>query len=453
MGSLAMHLLCHLSNRSICEALGFGYVKDDFTRKFCLSESSPFLHELGNVGVDDAVPLLDGVASRQQVLGVVVSDLCEGAVFALLGGPIGHDGHRDLDVRVAHLGASQDEVAFQFADAPDADAVSPCAGVGVDDVLEHGPVVDPVVGVEGEVEAQVCQVVLLLTSQRFSRLQVEAGALADDFRVLEDPEVARERLALDPYALLALEVRSDVRKRRGGAEVVDDIVAHLVEHGDVLHLHAPADVLFEDLLDDRRDVCALVGELGVVHRFREAAFEDVGVELCNRVRIHGQPQEVFHLAVFAEVQRLHLEFDVASGKLSGQLAGKQVGVRAGDENGEAAFGAELVEHILEVLDVLYLVDEKVLRPRNAEQRLDEGFELLWSLHGSVSVSVEVEIRDMVVIDAFGPELFGDALHEAGLSAAAYSGDHLDHPVIMVEATDLFQVVFSGEQTHTGSNLH
>lgn len=60
---------------------------------------------------------------------------------------------------------------------------------------------------------------------------------------------------------------------------------------------------------------------------------------------------------------------------------------------------------------------------------------------------------MVIIDAFGPELFGDALHEAGLPAAAYSGDHLDHPVIMVETADLFQIVFSGKQTHTGSNLH
>lgn len=94
---------------------------------------------------------------------------------------------------------------------------------------------------------------------------------------------------------------------------------------------------------------------------------------------------------------------------------------------------------------MYLVDEKVLRPRNAEQGLDEGLELLWGLHGSVSVSVEVEIRDMVVIDAFGPELFGDALHEAGLPAAADPGDHLDHPVVMVEAADLFQVVSLGNK--------
>ena len=121
------------------------------------------------------------------------------------------------------------------------------AGVAIDDVLEDGPVVDAVVGVEGEVEAQVRQVVLLLTPQRFSRLQVEAGALADDLRVFEDLEVPRERLALDLHALLALEVGLDVRKRSGGAEVVDDVVAHLVEHGDVLDLHAPADVLLEDL--------------------------------------------------------------------------------------------------------------------------------------------------------------------------------------------------------------
>lgn len=60
---------------------------------------------------------------------------------------------------------------------------------------------------------------------------------------------------------------------------------------------------------------------------------------------------------------------------------------------------------------------------------------------------------MLVIDAFCPQLFGDALHEAGLAAAAYAGDNLDHPGVMVEATNLLQIVFTREQTHTGSNLH
>lgn len=263
--------------------------------------------------MNDAVPSLDGIASRQKVLGIVVLNLSEGPVFALLRCPVGHDGHGYLNVCIAHLGGSEDEVAFQLPDATDADLATLRESVAIDDVLQHGPVVDAVVGVEGEVEAQVRQVVLLLAPQRFPRLQVEAGALADDLRVLEDLEVSRERFALDLHALLALEVRSDVRKRRGGAEVVDDVVAHLVEHGDVLDLHTPADVFLEDLLDYRGDVSALVGEPGVIHRLRETALEDVGVELCDRVRVHGQPQESFHLAVLAEVQRLHLEFDVAPG--------------------------------------------------------------------------------------------------------------------------------------------
>ena len=79
----------------------------------------------------------------------------------------------------------------------------------------------------------------------------------------------------------------DVRKRRGGAEVVDDVVAHMVEHGDVLNLHAPADVLFENLLDYRSNVGALVGEPRVIHRFREAALEDIRIELRDRIRVHG----------------------------------------------------------------------------------------------------------------------------------------------------------------------
>ena len=62
--------------------------------------------------MNDAIPLLDNIASRQQVLGIVVHYLGEGAILALLGGPVGHDGHCDLNVRVAHLGVSEDEVTF-----------------------------------------------------------------------------------------------------------------------------------------------------------------------------------------------------------------------------------------------------------------------------------------------------------------------------------------------------
>ena len=120
--------------------------------------------------MNDAIPLLNGIASRQQILGIVVFNLSEGPVFALFRCPVGHDGHGNLNVCVAHLGVPEDEVAFQLPDASDADLIALHESVAIDDVLQYGPVIDAVVGVEGEVEAQVRQVVLLLAPQRFSRL-------------------------------------------------------------------------------------------------------------------------------------------------------------------------------------------------------------------------------------------------------------------------------------------
>ena len=89
--------------------------------------------------MNDAVPLLSGIASRQQILGVVVSGLFEGAVFALLGEPLSPDGHRDLDVCKTHLVVPEDEVALELANASDADLATPCASVAINDVLEDEP--------------------------------------------------------------------------------------------------------------------------------------------------------------------------------------------------------------------------------------------------------------------------------------------------------------------------
>ncbi len=46
-----------------------------------------------------------------------------------------------------------------------------------------------------------------------------------------------------------------------------------------------------------------------------------------------------------------------------------------------------VEHVFETIDVLYLVNEKVFRPRDSEQGSDEILELFWGFDGSVPVSV------------------------------------------------------------------
>lgn len=95
---------------------------------------------------------------------------------------------------------------------PHAHLVAQALRVAIDDVLQHRPVVDAVVRVQREVEAQVSEVVLLLALERLTRLHIEARALADDLGVLEYLEVAVERLALDADAL-PLEIGLDVRQR------------------------------------------------------------------------------------------------------------------------------------------------------------------------------------------------------------------------------------------------
>ena len=95
------------------------------------------------------------------------------------------------------------------------------------------------------------------------------------------------------------------RGRRAG--VVDNVVAHPVEDRNAPHLHAPADVLLEDLLDDGTHVRALVRHPGVVERLGEAALEDVAVELGHWAGVDLLPEEALHLAVPPEAERLHLQ--------------------------------------------------------------------------------------------------------------------------------------------------
>ena len=414
-------------------------------------ERPPLPDQLRHVLVHDAATVLDGVVARDDELGPVVPYLLERAVLAVLSRPIVHDGHRHLHVGVLHLGRAHDEVALELADAPHAHLVAQAPRVAVDDILEHRPVVDAVVRVEREVEAQVGEVVLLLALKRLARLHVEARALADNLCVLEYLEVAVERLPLDAHAL-ALEVREDVRKRGRRTEVVDDVIAHPVKDRDVLHLRAPADVLLENLPDDGAHVGALVCHLGVAERLGKAALENVAVELDHGVWVDLLPKEALHLAVLLEAERLHLELDVAPRQLGGQLAGEQVGVRSGDEDGESALGAELVHNLLEPLDVLDLVDEEVLHTTDLERRLDQRLELVGRLHRVEAVPVEVKVDDVVLSDPRLLELPGDGLHEARLAALANSGEHLDHAVVVVEPANLLEAVLVLEQTHTGPNL-
>ena len=77
-------------------------------------------------------------------------------------------------------------------------------------------------------------------------------------------------------------------------------------------------------------------------------------------------------------------------------------------------------------------------PETASRGLDEGLELFRALTDRYPYRSRSKKTILPIIDAFDLQLFGDALHEAGLATAADAGDDLDHPVVMVEAAIFFR---------------
>lgn len=163
----------------------------------CGSERSAGAHEFRKVAVDDAVALLDGIVAREDVLGVVVADLLKRSVFAVFGLAVVHHRHARLHVGVAGIAPAKDEVAFKRSDAPYACRIAVGTGVGVDYVFKRRSVVDPVVGIGGEVEAEVGQVVFLFSPDGSAGLEVEPAAFVQDLCVLQNADVPVQRFALD----------------------------------------------------------------------------------------------------------------------------------------------------------------------------------------------------------------------------------------------------------------
>ena len=155
----------------------------------CGSERSAGAHEFRKVAVDDAVAMLDGIVAREDVLGVVVANLFKRSVFAVFGLAVVHHCHARLHVGVAGIAPAEDEVAFKRSDAPYACRIAVGTGVGVDYVFKRRPVVDPVVGICGEVEAEVGQVVFLFSPDGSAGLEVEPAAFVQDLCVLQNADV------------------------------------------------------------------------------------------------------------------------------------------------------------------------------------------------------------------------------------------------------------------------
>ena len=124
---------------------------------------SSFGYEIYDVHMPHPIPLLKEGVKREEILRIMVFGGCERTVFPFLDISVGN-GHGNLYVEVV-VALSCYEIAFQRTDLPDAHLVSAAGKVGIDDILENWPVVDPTIHIARKIDAYVGKVELTLTHQ------------------------------------------------------------------------------------------------------------------------------------------------------------------------------------------------------------------------------------------------------------------------------------------------
>ena len=172
-------------------------------------------------------------------------------------------------------------------------------GIREDDVFKGGAVVDPCVGIGGEVESEVGEVVFLFDADGRTGFEVESVAFVKNLGVLENLNVAVQRFALDLCAVL-MERFEDVRKARRRAEIVDKIYLNLLEYGTVSDFYTAFDVFFKYLGDNAVYVCPAIFCRIILNGFGKSAFAQVPVEFFHEVVGDIFPEECFHAEIFVE---------------------------------------------------------------------------------------------------------------------------------------------------------
>lgn len=414
----------------------------------CGLERGAGVHELGKVCMDDAVALLDGIVAREDVLGVVVANLLKRGVFAVFGLAVVHHRHARLHVGIASIALAEYEVAFKRSDTPYACRIAVGTGVGVDYVFKRRPVVDPVVGIGGEVEAEVGQVVFLLTSDGSAGFEVEPAAFIQDLCVLQNADVAVQCFALDVRSRLFKIIKEVVETCRR-AEVVDKVCLNFLEHGKIADLYAAADVFFEYLGNDAFNVCpAVVGGI-VLNSLREAAVMKILVELIDKIGGYALSEKFLHAKELVEGEREHFEFNVSSRQLSDKLSAQEIGIRTGDEDGVSAFDAESIDYFFEVLYILDFIDEEICRSRGWCLFVDDAFKLVGGCDIFVWAAVKIKIDNVRIVRSSLPHLFGNCAHKAGLTTTSDAGNDLYESRVLIKSANLAEVVLSLVVIHGG----
>ena len=125
------------------------------TSRKSVSERFSVSDELCEIGMYDAISLLDQGIQCKKVLWIVILDSLQGTIFPFLGRCIGKYVHRNLYIGVVQRGVTHYEVNLKLADFPNTDFVSNASCVLIYDVLKYRAIWYAVVCVVEEIETQI----------------------------------------------------------------------------------------------------------------------------------------------------------------------------------------------------------------------------------------------------------------------------------------------------------
>ena len=109
-----------------------------------------------------------------------------------------------------------------------------------------------------------------------------------------------------------------------------------------------------------------------------------------------------------------------------------------------------VDDGFEAFHVLYFIDEQITQSCTVGIRhglFDELIELVRSGHITVFAAIEVEVDEIGFRDSLLKELVENCDEQAGFAASADAGDYFDETGIVVERTELGQIVLSAIGAH------
>ena len=192
-----------------------------------------------------AVTLHWQLVQTEQVFRIPVSQLRERTEFTLLNIRILHT-HRHLHIGVP-FPLTHNEVALQLTNNAHAHLVAFRPQMHVQRIFQGWSATHSRTSVTRESYARIRKIILLPSSQRPARTQIESRAFVEDLRTLQQPDIVRKSLTFDRHAFAMFHIVDDPRQIRGSCIVVDEIVLHTLEGIAVTHHFACGYVFVEDL--------------------------------------------------------------------------------------------------------------------------------------------------------------------------------------------------------------